>query len=235
MARSPRQHSVGASAATVAKHSAARRKPIASGRTSASVAAMLSAPNPVSTTTPVAHNTRIARASVGKRARRRRQRPGAYSTSHQEPVKLITAGVRPIANSAHPACPIIKLTCSRRPAASSRAAYNSLLTAANLSLAALRAAALADGENEVALADGAAPWTPALDSASAPRRSRRQPPRPRSSRVGSRAMAMAAAKAINVRRLRSRWLYASVASSASKSSEKASEALPRAHRQESST
>eukprot|EP00964_Phaeocystis_antarctica_P019587 scaffold10808_cov75-Phaeocystis_antarctica.AAC.2 len=96
-----------------------------------------------------------------------------------------------------------KLTRSRRPAADSRAARNTPLTAAELAApeGVPRAAAVADREGEVA-----APWAPTLDSASAPRRSRRQPARPRSSRVGSTAMAMAAAKAISVRRLRSHWL-----------------------------
>ena len=143
----------------------------------------------------------------------------------------MTAGLRLITKSAHPACPIAKLTRSRRPAADARAARNTPLTAAELAApeGVLRAAALADREGEVA-----APWTPALDSASAPRRSRRQPVRPRSSTVGSKAMAMAAAEAIVVRCLRSHWLYALVASSAFRSSAKAAEALPRVHRQESS-
>eukprot|EP00964_Phaeocystis_antarctica_P058090 scaffold34434_cov95-Phaeocystis_antarctica.AAC.3 len=78
-----------------------------------------------------------------------------------------------------------KLTRSRRPAADARAARNTLLTAADL-------AAPEDCEGEIG-----AGWTPALDSAFSPRRSRRQPARPRSTRVGSRAMAMAAAKAID--------------------------------------
>eukprot|EP00964_Phaeocystis_antarctica_P158260 scaffold128830_cov75-Phaeocystis_antarctica.AAC.1 len=89
-----------------------------------------------------------------------------------------------------------KLTRSRSPAADSRAACNTPLTAVELAApgVVLRAAAVAFSEGE-----GAAPWTPALDSASAPsRRSRRQPARPRSSRVGSRAMAMAAAKAVAI-------------------------------------
>eukprot|EP00964_Phaeocystis_antarctica_P044522 scaffold25579_cov67-Phaeocystis_antarctica.AAC.3 len=115
-----------------------------------------------------------------------------------------------------------KLTRSRRAAADDRAARNTPLTAAEL-------AAPEDRVGEIG-----SPWTPALDSASAPRRSRRQPAIPRSSRVGSRAMATAAAKAIDVRRLSSRWLWARVASSASRSSANAAEALPRAHRQESS-
>eukprot|EP00964_Phaeocystis_antarctica_P058087 scaffold34433_cov79-Phaeocystis_antarctica.AAC.2 len=90
-----------------------------------------------------------------------------------------------------------KLTRSRRAAVDARAARNTPLTRA-VKLAepegVLRAAAVADREGEVA-----APWTPTLDSASAPRRtrSRRQPARPRSSRVGSRAIAMAAAKALD--------------------------------------
>eukprot|EP00964_Phaeocystis_antarctica_P037675 scaffold21531_cov63-Phaeocystis_antarctica.AAC.3 len=96
-----------------------------------------------------------------------------------------------------------KLTRSRRAAADARAARSCPLTAAELAApeGVLRAAAVADCEGEVA-----APWTPTLGSASAPRRSWRQPTRPRSSRLGSRAMAMAAAKAIAVRRLRSHWL-----------------------------
>eukprot|EP00964_Phaeocystis_antarctica_P015241 scaffold8422_cov82-Phaeocystis_antarctica.AAC.2 len=101
-----------------------------------------------------------------------------------------------------------KLTRSRRPAADSRAARNTPLTAAKLAapdvvrmrtaavaaregkvntpltaakLAApdgvrMRATAFADREGEVA-----APWAPTLGPASAPRRSRRQPARPRSS------------------------------------------------------
>eukprot|EP00964_Phaeocystis_antarctica_P157369 scaffold127530_cov88-Phaeocystis_antarctica.AAC.2 len=80
-----------------------------------------------------------------------------------------------------------KLTRSRRPAADARAACNTPLTAVDL------ARAPEDRrENEVT-----APWAPKLDSASAPRRSRRQLARPRSSRVGSRAMAMAVVKAID--------------------------------------
>eukprot|EP00964_Phaeocystis_antarctica_P061978 scaffold37075_cov78-Phaeocystis_antarctica.AAC.4 len=87
-----------------------------------------------------------------------------------------------------------KLTRSRRPAADSRAARNTPLTAVELAApeGVLRAAAVADREGEAA-----ALRPPALGSASAPRRSRRQPARPRSSRVGSRAMAMAVTKAID--------------------------------------
>eukprot|EP00964_Phaeocystis_antarctica_P080428 scaffold50224_cov56-Phaeocystis_antarctica.AAC.1 len=242
MARSPRQRSVGVSAAAAVKISAASGKPKASGQSPASVAAMWSAPNPVNPTTRVAHTTRIARASVGKRARRRRQLPGGSGTSHQNrlptaasidwPVENMTDGVALITSRAHPACPMAKLTRSRRPVADARAARNTPLTAAELAApeGVLRAAALADREGEVA-----APWTPALDSASAPRRSRRQPVRPRSSRVGSTTMAIAAAKAIAVRCLRSHWLYARVASSTFRSKMvKAAKALPRAHRQESS-
>eukprot|EP00964_Phaeocystis_antarctica_P089641 scaffold57240_cov69-Phaeocystis_antarctica.AAC.1 len=213
MARPPRQHSVGASAPAAAKSSAASRRPTSvadmtamfSGRAPASVATMMSAPNPDHKTTPVAHTTRIARASVGKRARARRQRPSGSGTSHQKrlpmatstdwPVENMTDGIALITSKAHPACPMAKLTRSRRPAADDRAARNTLLTAADL------AAPEKDREGEVG-----SPWTPALDSASAPRRSRRQPAIPRSSRVGSRAIAMAAMKAIDVRRLRSRWL-----------------------------
>eukprot|EP00964_Phaeocystis_antarctica_P019579 scaffold10807_cov79-Phaeocystis_antarctica.AAC.4 len=83
MARSPRQRSVGVSAAAVANCSAATGKPSAFGTLPASVAASSSIPSPVHRTIRVAHTTRIARASVGKRARRRRQRPGGISTSHQ--------------------------------------------------------------------------------------------------------------------------------------------------------
>eukprot|EP00964_Phaeocystis_antarctica_P034435 scaffold19583_cov62-Phaeocystis_antarctica.AAC.5 len=144
---------------------------------------------PVCRTTAVAHTTRIARASVGKRAKRRRPKPSGAGTSHQKRLPTAAAIDWPVANM------------TRRPAASSRAAYNSTLTAAKVSLAA--AAVADDCEGEVA-----APWTPALDSASVPRRSRRQPVLPRSSRVGSTAMAMAAAKAISVRRPSSSWLYA---------------------------
>eukprot|EP00964_Phaeocystis_antarctica_P008895 scaffold4822_cov60-Phaeocystis_antarctica.AAC.2 len=162
---------------------------------------MLSIPNPVNTTTVVAHTTRIERASVGKRARRRRK--GAGGNSHRRlpmagaidwPAKYVVVGVRLVTNSAHPACPITKLTRSRRPTADARAACNTPLTAAELAApgVVLRAAAVVFSEGEVA-----APRPPALDSASAPRRSRRQPAIPRSSRVGSRAMAMPAAKAID--------------------------------------
>eukprot|EP00964_Phaeocystis_antarctica_P061977 scaffold37075_cov78-Phaeocystis_antarctica.AAC.3 len=84
MARSPRQRSVGASAAAVTKYSAASGNPNASGEPPASVELMLSIPNPVSRTTVMAHTTRIARASVGKRARRRRQKPGGTGTCHQK-------------------------------------------------------------------------------------------------------------------------------------------------------
>eukprot|EP00964_Phaeocystis_antarctica_P033643 scaffold19075_cov71-Phaeocystis_antarctica.AAC.2 len=195
MARSPRQHSVGASAPAVAKHTVARRKPIASGRTPASVAARYCAPNCVYTTMAMAHTTRIARASVGERARRRRKMPSGYITSHQKTLPMaasidwfapsMTAGAVPIADNAHPACPMTKLTRSRRPAADAPAARNTVLTAADL-------AAPEDREDEVG-----ASWTATLDSAFPPRRSRRQPARPRSSRVGSRAMAMAVAKAID--------------------------------------
>eukprot|EP00964_Phaeocystis_antarctica_P095911 scaffold62300_cov75-Phaeocystis_antarctica.AAC.2 len=80
-----------------------------------------------------------------------------------------------------------KLTRSRRAAADARAARNTPLTAADL-------AAPEDRREEGEVGAG---WTPTLDSAFSPRRSRRQPARPRSSRVGSRAMAMAAAKAID--------------------------------------
>eukprot|EP00964_Phaeocystis_antarctica_P058064 scaffold34424_cov75-Phaeocystis_antarctica.AAC.1 len=204
MARSPRQRSVGASAAAAAKSSAAPSKPYTTRSTfdelPASVALMPSIPNPVHRTIRVAHTTRIARASVGLRARRRRQTPSGNGTSHQctSPMAasidlpdMYIVGARPIADSVHPACPMAKLTRSRRLAADSRAARNTPLTAAELAApeGGLRAAAVADGEGEVA-----APWAPTLGSASAPRRSRRQLARPRSSRVGSRAMAMAVVK-----------------------------------------
>eukprot|EP00964_Phaeocystis_antarctica_P004551 scaffold2459_cov72-Phaeocystis_antarctica.AAC.3 len=106
----------------------------------------------------------------------------------------MTAGISQITNSAHPVCPMAKLTRSRRPAADARAARNTPLAAAELAApeGVLRAAAVADREGEAA-----APWTRTLGSASAPRRSRRQPARPRSSRVGSRAMAMAVVKAVD--------------------------------------
>eukprot|EP00964_Phaeocystis_antarctica_P057649 scaffold34127_cov77-Phaeocystis_antarctica.AAC.3 len=161
-------------------------------------------------TRQVAHTTRIARVSVGKRARRRRQRPSGTGTRHHRrqptaatigrPTKLMTVGVVLITYRAHPACPMTKLTRSRRPAADARAARNTPLTAAEL--AATEKDRRAEGEV-------GASWTPTLDSgvtAFAPWRSRRQPARPRSSRVGSRAVAMAAAKAMDVRRLRSCWL-----------------------------
>eukprot|EP00964_Phaeocystis_antarctica_P003830 scaffold2058_cov69-Phaeocystis_antarctica.AAC.4 len=213
MARSPRQRSVVASAPALAKSSAASGKPNAPDQTPASVPTRMSAPIPVHTTTAVAHTTRIARASVGKRARRRRQRPSGAGTSHHmreptaasigSPAEYIIEGVEQITNSAHPTCPIAKLTRSRRPSADARAARNTPLTAAELAApeGVLSAAAVADREGEVA-----APWPLTLDSASAPRRSRRQPARPKSSRVGSRAIATTAAKAISVRCLRSRWL-----------------------------
>eukprot|EP00964_Phaeocystis_antarctica_P002798 scaffold1480_cov57-Phaeocystis_antarctica.AAC.4 len=169
---------------------------------------MLSAPIPAHATTAAAHTTRIARASVGKRARRRRQMPGGCSTCHQKRLPTAASIDLPAMNMA------------RRPAANSRAACNSPLTVAKVILAALRATTVVDDRE----GEAAAPWTPALDSASAPRRSRRQPVRPRSSRVGSKAMAMAAAKAIAVRRLSSSWLYAPVASNTTRSSAKASEA-----------
>eukprot|EP00964_Phaeocystis_antarctica_P138597 scaffold103261_cov84-Phaeocystis_antarctica.AAC.1 len=203
---------------------------------------MLSAPYPDHRTRQVEHTTRIARASVGKRARARARAPSGIGTHHHTreptaalidwPVVNMTDGITLITSRAHPVCPMAKLTRSRRPAADARAACNTPLTRAVERAApgvVLRAAAVADREGEVA-----APRPPALDSASAPRRSRRQPARPRSSRVGSRAMAMAAVKAIDVRRQSSRWLYARVASSASRSSANAAEALPLAHRQESS-
>eukprot|EP00964_Phaeocystis_antarctica_P031852 scaffold18016_cov65-Phaeocystis_antarctica.AAC.2 len=176
-------------------------------------------------TMKIAFATRIARASVGKRARAKRQAPTVDGTTHQSwsptaassdwPVANMIQGADPIAKNAHPACPIAKLTRSRRPAADSRAASNTPLTAAELdpiiaaaaiaavvaaSIAVTVAAAVADREGEVA-----APWTSTLDSEPAPRRSRRQPARPRSSRVGSMATAMATAKAIAIRRRRSRW------------------------------
>eukprot|EP00964_Phaeocystis_antarctica_P062835 scaffold37678_cov65-Phaeocystis_antarctica.AAC.5 len=66
------------------------------------------------------------------------------------------------------------------------------------------------------------------------RRSRRQPAQLRSSRVGSKATVIAAANAIAVRALSSRSLSPLVASSFSTSTAKVAEALPRAHRQESS-
>eukprot|EP00964_Phaeocystis_antarctica_P026055 scaffold14653_cov66-Phaeocystis_antarctica.AAC.5 len=203
MARSPRQRSVGASTAAAAKSSVATGKPYASGQTPASVATMVPAPNPDHKTTPVAHATRIARASVGKRARPRRKRPSGNGTNHHGgdptaspidwPVLSTSVGVALITNRAHPACTMAKLTRSRRPAADARASRNTPLTAAELAApeGVLRAADVANREGEVV-----APWTPTLGSASAPRRSRRQPARPRSSRVGSRAMAIAAAKAI---------------------------------------
>eukprot|EP00964_Phaeocystis_antarctica_P032166 scaffold18218_cov80-Phaeocystis_antarctica.AAC.2 len=76
MARWPRQRSVGVSAPAEANCSVATEKPYASDqsrlRTPASVHLMLSIPITVHRTRTVEHTTRIARASVGKRARRRR-------------------------------------------------------------------------------------------------------------------------------------------------------------------
>eukprot|EP00964_Phaeocystis_antarctica_P003975 scaffold2123_cov69-Phaeocystis_antarctica.AAC.3 len=181
---------------------------------------MLSIPIPVSRTRQVAHTTRIARASVGKRARRRRQKPSGIGTSHQKTLptaasidrsaKYMIVGVAQITNIAHPACPMAKPTRSRRPAADARAARNTLLTAADLAEFRESSHKPEDrrkkNEGRREEDEVGAPWTPALDSAFAPWRSRRQPARPRSSRVGSRAMAMAVVKAIDVRRLRSRWL-----------------------------
>eukprot|EP00964_Phaeocystis_antarctica_P055213 scaffold32480_cov68-Phaeocystis_antarctica.AAC.5 len=145
MARSLRQRSVGASAQRVPKSSAASGKPKTGRQTPRSVAEMATAPNPVHTTTKVTHATRIARASVGKRARRMRQMPSGNGTSHQSsrptaasidrPAKYMTAGVAQITNSAHPACPMAKLTRSRRPTADARAAHNFSLTAAELAAA----------------------------------------------------------------------------------------------------
>eukprot|EP00964_Phaeocystis_antarctica_P034894 scaffold19889_cov76-Phaeocystis_antarctica.AAC.2 len=106
----------------------------------------------------------------------------------------MTAGITLTTDSAHPACPVAKLTRSRRAAAASRAARNTPLTAAELAAApeGMLIAAVADRDT----GEAAAPWPLTLGSASAPRRSRHQPARPRSSRVGSRVMATAAAKAI---------------------------------------
>eukprot|EP00964_Phaeocystis_antarctica_P051869 scaffold30305_cov62-Phaeocystis_antarctica.AAC.1 len=85
MARSPRQRSVGVSAPAAKKNSAGNRKLSASGRPAcASVDLMVSIPIPVYRTRQVAHTTRIARSSVGKRARRRRQTPSGNETSHQK-------------------------------------------------------------------------------------------------------------------------------------------------------
>eukprot|EP00964_Phaeocystis_antarctica_P074569 scaffold45860_cov78-Phaeocystis_antarctica.AAC.7 len=206
MARPPRQRSVGASAPALANISAASGKPNASGKLPASVELMLSIAIPVSRTRLMAHTTRIARASVGKRARRRRKKPSGIGTSHQRTLptaasidrsaKYMIVGVAQITSSAHPACPMAKLTRSRRPAADARAARNTPLTAAKLAAPEKdrRVEPRSEGER------GRPSWTPTLDSgvtAFPPRRSRRQPARPRSFRVGSRAMAMAAAKAID--------------------------------------
>eukprot|EP00964_Phaeocystis_antarctica_P157763 scaffold128093_cov63-Phaeocystis_antarctica.AAC.3 len=103
-------------------------------------------------------------------------------------------GVIPIAASANPACPIAKLTRSLRPAADSRAARNALLTAAWLAAPEL-IELISDGP-QAGREDKVPPWPPTLDAASELRRSRRQPARPSSSKVGSRAMAKAAAKPI---------------------------------------
>eukprot|EP00964_Phaeocystis_antarctica_P027015 scaffold15210_cov81-Phaeocystis_antarctica.AAC.4 len=108
----------------------------------------------------------------------------------------MTAGVTLTTDSAHPACLIAKLTRSHRAVAASRATCNTPMTAAELAapegVLIVIAAAVADREGEVG-----APRPPTLGSASAPWRSRHRPARPRSSRVGSRAMAMPAAKAID--------------------------------------
>ena len=74
------------------------------------------------------------------------------------PAEYMIEVVEQITNSAHPTCPIAKLTRSRRPAADARAACNTpLARAADLAAleGVLRAAAVADREGEVA-----APWTP---------------------------------------------------------------------------
>eukprot|EP00964_Phaeocystis_antarctica_P064536 scaffold38836_cov67-Phaeocystis_antarctica.AAC.4 len=137
MARSPRQRSVGTSAAAVAKFSAAFGIR-STGESPASIAAIWSIANPVNTTRQRAHTTRIARASVEKRARRRRHWPGG-ATHHRstaavidKPAKYMTVGGKQITNSAHPACPMTKLTRSRRPTADARAARSTPLTAAEL-------------------------------------------------------------------------------------------------------
>eukprot|EP00964_Phaeocystis_antarctica_P097178 scaffold63345_cov76-Phaeocystis_antarctica.AAC.2 len=162
----------------------------------------MAAPSPVQMTNVDAHTTRIARASVGKRARGRRQAPIGYGTSHNKvsptvaaidwPAASMIAGVTQIADIAHPACPMAKLTRSRRLAADSRAARNTPLTAAELAApeGVLRAVAVADSEDEVA-----APCAPTLGSAFTPRcNNRRQPETPRSSKVGKKATATGVVK-----------------------------------------
>eukprot|EP00964_Phaeocystis_antarctica_P058086 scaffold34433_cov79-Phaeocystis_antarctica.AAC.1 len=103
MARSPRQRSVGASAPAAARNSAAFGKPYTFGWSPASVETRSSIPSPVHRTRAVADTMRIARASVGKRARRRRQMPSGTGTRHHRrpptaasigrPTKLMTVGV----------------------------------------------------------------------------------------------------------------------------------------------
>ena len=65
-------------------------------------------------------------------------------------MNMIT-GVKHIADSAHPACPMAKLTRSRRPAAAARAARSTPFTAAELAApkSVLRVDPLAGSEGEV--------------------------------------------------------------------------------------
>jgi len=106
------------------------------------VKTMKSAPYPIYVITKVAHTMRIARVSMGKTARRSRQFPGGASMVHQlrsptaasidRAVMNMITGVKDTAKSAHPACPMAKLTRSRRPAADARAARSTPFTAAEL-------------------------------------------------------------------------------------------------------
>ena len=159
--------------------------------------------------------------------------PGGSATSHQTalpiaasidwPAKFMTSGLALITKKAKPACPMAKLTRSLRPAAEARAARNTPLTAAMLAapeVVRMRAIAVGGCEGDIAALRGhnlalrasrinseveiAAPCSPTLGATFALRRcTRRQPARPRSSRVGSKATAMAAAKSTTVRRLSS--------------------------------
>ena len=70
------------------------------------------------------------------------------------PKLRMTAGVTPITNSAHPACPMAKLTRSRRPVADARAARSTPFTAAELAApkSVLRVDPLAGSGGEVVVA-----------------------------------------------------------------------------------
>eukprot|EP00964_Phaeocystis_antarctica_P035540 scaffold20295_cov58-Phaeocystis_antarctica.AAC.4 len=186
----------------------------------------------------------MARASVGRRARRSTQKPGGYMRNQYPvgptiasilrppaPVINMIMGVAPNTQSAHPSCSIAPLTCSRRCAAERPAARSVLFVALPVApLPAWRAEGRRWARGRCA-AEGRGAPSPS-PAAAPPLRSRTRARRPRRRSAGSRAMRVAIGYTTATLALSSSKAASTAASSASRSSGKAAEALAGpAHRQ----